>query len=785
MDIKSVRQARLRLRNEIGPDRFAELERRADTYFNMYRRQLLKMHDAGLIGDDSLLKLNRLDFTPIQLLDEIDPDLVIETGKRARKELVVTSSGIKRLKEGFGGILETDSELLLDQFMLRTEARIFGNQANGNLYRLALNDPSNGFIHLKKPPREAGPMARLNYFLDGEEKNFWMPSQLATEWTGQNRILTHEWADKASTWLGVKLLRTMATGTNPVFAVANFPRELFGAWMKTDVYNGMWPVGAGQQVADLKAVAKDVWTPSYGPLTREFFEKGGGTQFLAQQGHIARYSENTRYNELMRKEPVRQFLFWAEYVSERMELWNRLAVYRRSKLAGNTSEESARIAREIIDFDQGGVLTKTLDPLIPYVNAATQGVRSMGAAALKDPVLFSAKLLQAQANVGFLNMFNRQVNQEGWQQIPDDMKHSHLIIMTNQHYIDEQGQKRYMYYRIPTEQTLRPFVGLTNYMMDRYFDGKLPDETVLKSLLPAFRDAVDVLGFGRGVPLPPLLDAYLTYYTNRDTWNQMPVWTGPEVPPESEISMRPGRVTGQVFQDLGAATGLSPARMEAASSSLFPRHPITDITSQIYKVARPQELPPSLEKNQIQRLREISLFGRSIGFTNPNSRFRGTYEQYLKEGNAERMEAARKVDFFIDERKAQGSTDPFDDAFDLIDTMAESKMWIDGGEWARRRVKARRRIEDFFEDNGGREEVLNLPGMPGYLWWLNVRDIRTPEMKAEMVGEIWVASPPETRKMISRLVEELPGLRSPDFVQAWENELAILQGRRTREPRSP
>jgi hypothetical protein len=101
------------------------------------------------------------------------------------------------------------------------------------------------------------------------------------------------------------------------------------------------------------------------------------------------------------------------YLGSKSEIAMRLAVYakrKRNLIAEFKKEndgespqgqelddimwEAAREGRELIDFSQGGEFIKKADQVIPYLNAAVQGLRKQGRFAVENKILFASNVLQ-------------------------------------------------------------------------------------------------------------------------------------------------------------------------------------------------------------------------------------------------------------------------------------------------------------------------------------------------------------------------------------------------------
>ena len=135
------------VRNAIGVEKFAEVTKRANRYFDAMKEQLEELRSGGLISDGEHALLERFDYQPRQLVQRVDP---IEKVKIGGETVSVRSSGVQPLGKAGERLLETDSAFLLAQVISRTQSRIAKNDAAKALGKVAEEMPiGNGFVSSK------------------------------------------------------------------------------------------------------------------------------------------------------------------------------------------------------------------------------------------------------------------------------------------------------------------------------------------------------------------------------------------------------------------------------------------------------------------------------------------------------------------------------------------------------------------------------------------------------------------------------------------------------------
>ena len=402
-----------------------KMKTRADLYFAKMREQLDLLHERGLITEEAYNDLvSKGDYSPREVLKHIDPD---RTYSIDSKKITVPDSGIRNLKEGSVDLIETDSSLLLSNVIVRTQMRLFRQRANEALYDLAKSHPDNGMVKVaqqlgttkagapKYSPTPTG-YERIALMIDGKRQDLFLENKWAKEWILRDPALDSQLANMMGWLSGAKILRPMATGLNPEFAITNFPRDIAHEWLTTEVFSPHAPIAALQVGRSLAATAKDAWLRR--GVWNDYINEGGGMEFLTHQGRFGVQGAIGKIQSVL------------GYLGESSEIWTRLALRDQAMRNGLTSTEATWEARNYLDFSQGGSYTKALDSGIPYLSASVQGSRGVFRAAARNPKLFTYKVAQIGTLATGLYLANKHINPEAWEQISDRDKVSNWIITT-------------------------------------------------------------------------------------------------------------------------------------------------------------------------------------------------------------------------------------------------------------------------------------------------------------------------------------------------------------------
>lgn len=528
----------------------------------VYNGQLKKLVDEGIISqkamDDMLAKGEHYD--PRRLLHRLDPAV---PGVRKQKKGV--NSNMPYLETGSGKQLYKDLRYTMQEYVGRTDSMIYRNRAAKALHKYAEADPNSSIIRIAK--KGESPMSgeeSVKVMIDGQETKMFMPEQLAKEWNGLDPILTEGQAKWASILSGNKVLKAFATGLNPAFALRNLFRDAAYIYMSPQ-YSGFLPKAALQMASDYKQTFKDA-VKNKG-LAKEYIEHGGGLgrETLTRSGRV--------FEEKFKK--TQDVLGKLGEISER---WTRLAHMNRAIKNGNSRESSAFIARDALDFAQGGQVSKMVNNVLPYFNAGIQGTRGMAKLAAKDPKKFGWKL----ANLGGVSLMLYGWNtagshKEDYDKLSPHLKATTWSVWTPFTYTDEEGEEQRYFLHIPKDHTQQAFTAI----FDNVWQEGMGHEVETEQSSLALQNFLDIAPTGAGV-YPPLWRAVSGYKNNLDSYREQQIWKGDEVLAQEEWTER----TPEIYKKVGQASaklfgageeapgkpkaeGLSPNKLRYAVQQFF------------------------------------------------------------------------------------------------------------------------------------------------------------------------------------------------------------------------
>lgn len=707
------------------------LQPKADAYFSVMKDQLTQLYDKGLLSDKSYNALIIHDYEPRRFIQHIDPPS--SSYSWTGNKITVPDSGIKALDEGSERMLENDSGLMLSNVINRTQARIAKNDANKALYELATKQPGNGIVEVGGEKAAPGGFEKISVMIDGEQHQMIMPSAMAKEWVKGDPALNRTQAEIVQWITGGKPLKMMATGYNPIFAVSNIFRDAALAQFATKEYSPFLPKAIVEQLHDYGKVFGDVMLKKGRYI--DYVNEGGGMDFLTYQGNLGYLDKVPAVGK-----PLNALGQLLRFTGERSELLTRIALRERAIANGATPQEATYIARNYIDFSQGGQTAKFLDNFLPYFNAGIQGTRGVARAAWRNPAIVAFKFAQVGGFASGLYYVNTRINKEAWDSIPDRDKEANWIITTPYSYNDSNGNKRWVYFKIPVEQSIRLAKTMFEAGSARVLDGKMPTKQVLQSI----KDSISI--FPNNF-LPPVASAIATYMTNYDFWRNDKIWKGPEVLPWQEFTPR----THPAWQKLGEVSayveskltdkpiekvkGISPERFAVATSQVFTySNPIATMVGAGMKELM-DPLPEAVKaKTTTEILTSNPSVRRFMSATPPVSESLKQRTQELGvEENTRRYKQSREIDSML--------------------------MRMDAGDLKRQDVIGYIRTQPPLDRQRllkRMQHSLQVKDIPDKSWWLDAAEL-LPEARAKIFAERFNQADPEERKRLTKTARRIPG----------------------------
>jgi len=525
----------------------------------------------------------------------------------------------------------------------------------------SLGGPSKGYA---KGSGQKIPKGWKRHFVyeNGARKIVWLEPKFSGEFITSGNDVSGALA-KTLKWLTLTpVVRTFATTIEPVFALANFPRDITHALFAARTFeNGKYkslyqvthPTSILKMPADFKAVFKDAFkrTGRY----NDYIDDGAGMDFLVVQGRP--WKRGLRLENVFDKA-----LDFFGYLNETSEILTRLAVRERvikneAAKAGITVEQALKdtkirkkasfAALDMMNFGDTGGFSRAINNVSPYFSARLTATRSLfrtfkpGSGTAAENWL---KIATFGSLITALYIGNHKKNPKTMEQLRGDGRNlNYLIIPLGDQfgYPDpETKQMRYPYIKIPIDSSQVFFKTLFEALTDKWLGKEVDANRVIQALKNS--SPVDVTAY------PPLASALTGYWLNKDFWNAQDIWKQTDKPlplaqpkwisgekvGRSEEEYLPGK-TPQFFVDLGKVTGLSPERAKYMAEELYTSdstyaklllYGYEEVLSQLPEDYRQQVLADALSK--------VPGIKRFYGVTNPQAKGMVEYRKLAEKEDA-------------------------------------------------------------------------------------------------------------------------------------------------------
>lgn len=452
------------------------------------------------------------------------------------------------------------------------------------------------------------------YYVDGVQYSFFLEDGLYKSWTDTiDGFIDKGTKEMLSYASGSALVKAIATGNNPAFLIVNTPRDLMFTAAFSEEYNDLIPVALAQIGKDVVKSVREI-SKKDSDILNKYFEYGGAMDFLSSQGTLKKNSMLGEFLSKMVPPNVRdniKGLFNAvtlKKISEYSELMFRLGIFQRSisnslkelgykdiseikdkQQVDDIYNSAVASARGILDFNKGGLATKDLESIIPYVNVAFQSGSVALNAFKKRPAATTSRVIQiatmASTIPAGISLMLIAANKDDDDEktvheiyldaisgISKYQKSKYMNIVTGMK--DEDGQ--YMIIKIAKAQELSPVISVTDNILENSVRKMAGKE--LKSNSDIAREAlfslksnvlpIDVTSPSATVVRNPMIKAILTYQTGYDFFREEPLSMKLESKPAPYEGMDMKSVES-FYKKLGPSAGLSPVRSKAFVESLI------------------------------------------------------------------------------------------------------------------------------------------------------------------------------------------------------------------------
>lgn len=750
--IEAIKNNDPALLKEYGMDAFdvAKLDKKVKIYTDVLKGKLKEMLDGGLITKASYNELKDLMYSPRLFIQHLDPLTNIATSKGSSS---VPNSGIKELGKGSEQALVNNPQTLLLNAISRANGRIAKNKANQALAKFVKANPDNGFIEMAEltPEYKANPKGdpkfidapnkwiSIDYMDKGVKKRMNVLEEFGEDWMDADPMISQATGEWLSHLSGASTTKFLATTANPVFAMGNFFRDAAHMYLTTEQYSPIAPVFAAQLARDMAKVHNDVVMRK--GVVKDYIKEGGGMELLSQQA--VPHLKIGKHNPL--RESVNFLTDALGYIGTTSELMTRLAIRERTmrnltkeykdegveitpEIQKEIQREATWVARNYIDFSQGGTVAKGVDKIVPYFNAGLQGTRGTFRAAKRNPKLFSVKAAQIGAftlGVTAWNLLDPERRRYYNDEISSDEKARNYILMTPFWQTDDKGQKRYLYLKFPKDQGQQLISGLFEDTMQETMYGK-------EGAIMNERRLQELEGLISAIPgtgsVPPVVRGMLAYKLNKRLYTQEDVYKGEPVLAKDEKNP----YTPIPYVKAGEITGLSPMRMEAAIGEVIPQ---TSAIPQMFGMGLGAVMGgmSEAEKNEVnkttfEQLTKLPFFNKVTGLTNPANKREAT-KKIKEEENS--IKAQHNYDLDVRALQFKAGKIKEDDVEKWIATMPEEEQ---------------DRLMQRFEDRKANvqvwyQDIKNAPAKAAarawYVEW-NKRDTKGRKEMDELAGEFGI-----------------------------------------------
>lgn len=764
-------EARLnQIRDGMG-DAFSKVNDAATSIFEQQKILLNNLRDAGLIPDELHQKLYKLDYTRTEYLDQIDPAIPIASHVR-NMPTSIKSSGIPELGRGKTESVNMDAQSLLMEDMARVENRIFRNNTLQAVRQLAAANPDNGIVKLPGPNivkklASGDQMMRhtpegftsIGVRVAGKQEFILMKDEYAEQFVARPEAMPEWLAVTFRTVSGTSLLKTTSTGMNPAFLIAGIPMDIFHTWIAgRDVYSPHLPMYLAQMGKDLTKTAKDAFTKT--GVWEDAMSEGIGSSYLTHESrNLTDPSKSIKSQLLPKFAKTRETL---SYLNDVSDMWIRLAYRNRLIDSGMESWKATAMARDRLDYFQGGMVTKAFDTIIPYANVTIQATGKAIEASMKDPsgaAIKAAWIVGTAASIKLASMISSPQTDKNMS-VMDKVRNFNITFGDQLYTIDANGNKRYMYIPIRLDQVVMPLNAAVVGGLEIGEYGKAPNGITGNAI-------GQVSPISSAFPIPTM-DAVAAYVSNYDQFTDKTIYQGHKVLPQDEVrTFGTGKPTGAGFVAAGQATGMSPMRLEAAAGKLINTNNFyIQAAGGAYKLLFEGADPRDQASSTMMMLQQVPGLRNIVKFTTPATSMLDDVQKAEQEAGSMTAQHTQVLnDLIFQQEHGQNNI-----------TLKTIQTYINN-----QPMEERQKLADHakytLNVNKIMEHYKASDNVPARSWW--IASAKAPaDVRAQAFYDQWVSASSEDRQRMLSIANSLQsagvGYLSPEFQKSFAAERKLL-----------
>jgi hypothetical protein len=698
---------------------FEDLNNRADKMFNTFKKLMDEKLENGIASKEQHEFYTKYDYVPItyieKILQEENPEYarVVSKNPNQLRKAVLTG--------GAEGDILTDYENVFQVFAAGHYKSISNNRAALGLVKFAESIPDNGMIQIVNPlvddegevrldmegnpvyPKAPEGKSYIFYYEDGQKKALLADNEITKQWNAKYRQ-----SDEINTLANItfaSLAQKIFTGKNPGFGIFQMiALDPITAAVATNVFAPSVPV-AYAQIA-LGGVDKVGWRGSI----QQVIKRGDKYRLAAKWGAFTEMNagkelessllskdvvDGDNYEKLINNaskyssKPV-EFIdklidaTGLGKVSDVTEKATRLIIFDRARVVftekfakengrqPNTSEmndiyaKAAHEARRSSDFARGGSIIKPASRLIIYLNSTVRTGVSVTDQIKKNPGRAAYQLAEMLSIGGMLTAYSAGVLNMAWEDEEEKKKKKAAWDA-----LSEYQKLNYLNIYVGGNVPERAFVKvpLPPVYKNFWVAGMMGFESKVNNAIYSKADYVGAIAnanpFGDITEIPAKLPpgaAAMMAYNNLDLFTKRQLVKDEADIPDS-IEGATDEAVSTFYKKVGSATGLSPARMQAAGQKIYgqpERNPLIYIPKIAFETAieLASGAPVSI-KNDIEKDWKGAIFN---GLSLQKRMFSGTpnYYKSLIEGDLLEIEHLRSKAFGALLANKKGSQEEYD-----------------------------------------------------------------------------------------------------------------------------
>ena len=750
---------------------FVNVKNSAEALFNNMKLVVDDLVSAGILSEKSGENLKAHDFrkfTSLTIEEMIDPSYSVKLGDRT---IDITNSGVESLGKGKLTLIEPDARVSTADFVARAYGAISNQKAKIAWRDFAAKHPDNGIVLNEK---KAGYIP-IPYFENGKKNYIYFNGDIAKYIVTKSVDMSGRLTEILDYATFAKITRPLAVGLSPVWSTFyGLPMDVMhtlvtaktfdpnkislatkpefpyiglhkGGFKKVySAFNPVSPLMLGKDIAD---VLPDIYTR--GEFYKQYLKYGGSMPFLSMRqnryvrgvkppGDFAKLQDLLSYHGVSLELAVRAATTKRVISNKARELGISFEDAMKNE---DIMFEAVHSARDRMDYNQGGWMTKALDKSgFIFLNAGYLGARTYWRSAKETPLDFTIRNAQIAIAATGVAMTGWTLYPHIMKDIPDEGNEKNVTFPLFPDWLnfkDENGDVRYFYGKLRMEPgtafAYKSFDAMTRtYLYDRGIIKYEPDHMKLVNTLKQLGPV--------GLSLPPHIQFWVDYNTNYSWWKNRTMYTengGKAFSwPDSQHEGIYGKDArdpniSQLATDISSVTKQSAKRLDDSIGNILPRN-----NEFVYAFGKAYEeafsdIPEEVRKHHwLQTLAETPLFSRIVGITVPEK---------------SRMDYNRKNDKDEDIKNLARNG--------KLDFMATNLFWKGYGK--------KKDILDFINSQKDVDKIDNMTTKMEFIesikplqhrsFWLGMYHMNNTAKAKDYVNELRKSSPEEKQQLVKEL----------------------------------